>query len=298
MTSCRRWRPIPKGPTIPSTDSCWRRWEAAGLSPSPEADRFTLLRRLSFVLTGLPPTPEEIETFVRDDAPEAYERAVDRLLASRHFGEKWARHWMDLFRYAESHGSEGDPGIPFAWRYRDYLVRALNADVPYRRLILEHVAGDLLDDPRIDPDSGLDESAIGIAHFRFVQHGYAPTDALDEQVRFTENQIDVLTKAFLGLTVSCARCHDHKFDPISQKDFYALYGILTSSRPALRNVDRPERQRHNESALAELVPRIRAALAAAWLRAVGRSSSPAPGGPSAFSRTEEGGRRPEEGEAT
>ena len=243
------------------------RMEAAGLSPSTEADRFTLLRRVTFVLTGLPPTREEIEAFARDDAPGAYERVVDRLLASRQFGERWARHWMDLFRYAESHGSEGDPGIPYAWRYRDYLIRALNADVPYDRLILEHVAGDLLEEPRVDLDTGVDESAVGTAHFRFVQHGYAPTDALDEQVRFTDNQIDVISKAFLGLTVSCSRCHDHKFDPISQRDFYALYGILTSSRPALRNVDGPQRRARNREALAALKPRLREALAAAWLRA-------------------------------
>ena len=116
------------------------RLESEGLSPAEEADRTTLLRRLSFALTGLPPSPEQIESFVNDDSPAAYERLVDRLLASSHFGERWARHWMDLVRYSESHGSEGDPDVPQAWRYRDYLIRALNQDLPYDQLVREHIA--------------------------------------------------------------------------------------------------------------------------------------------------------------
>ncbi len=244
------------------------RMEQGGLEPSPLADRPTLIRRVTFALTGLPPTSEEIERFVRDRSPRAYEDLVDRLLASPRFGERWARHAMDWMRYADSHGSEGDPSIPFAWRYRDYLIRAFNADVPYDQLIREQIAGDLLPDPRINRDLGINESALGIGHYRMVPHGYAPTDALDEQVTFTDNQIDVLTKAFLGLTVSCARCHNHKFDPIGQRDFYALYGIMASSRPALITVDTPERLNTNRAELQRLKAQIQRALATAWSESI------------------------------
>ena len=246
------------------------RIERAGLEPVGGADRRTLIRRLSYVLIGLPPTAEESAAFVTDNSPWAYEHLVDRLLASPRFGERWARHWMDCLRYSEGHGGQGDPRIPYAWRYRDYLIRAFNRDVPYDRLIEEHLAGDLIAEPRIDHDNGINESVLGVAQYRFVQHGYAPTDALDEQVRFTENQIDVISKAFLGLTVSCARCHDHKFDPISQRDYYALYGIMTSSRPALMTVDAPGVGAREAADLGDLKPRIREALANDWLEALDR----------------------------
>ena len=243
-------------------------WEPEGLSPAGDAESQSLLRRLSFVLTGLPPTLGESAAFVRvakGNRRAAVESAVERLLDSPHFGERWARHWMDWMRYAESLGSEGDPAIPNANRYRNYLIRALNADVPYDQLLREHIAGDLLAKPRLNEKLGLNESAIGPAQYRFVLQGFAPTDALDELVRTTENQIDVVSKAFLGLTVSCARCHNHKFDPISQEDYHALYSIMTSCRPAMVNVDSPARQETNKTALAKLKPRIRAALAEQWL---------------------------------
>ncbi len=244
-------------------------WEADGLSPAGDAAPRALLRRLSFVLTGLPPTPGESAAFVGEEAKgdrrAAVETAVEQLLASPHFGERWARHWMDWMRYAESLGSEGDPAIPNASRYRNYLIRALNADVPYDQLLREHIAGDLLEQPRLNEELGFNESAIGPAQYRFVLQGFAPTDALDELVRTTENQIDVVSKAFLGLTVSCARCHNHKFDPISQEDYHALYSIMTSCRPAMVNVDTPARQETHKAALAKLKPKIRAALAGHWL---------------------------------
>lgn len=239
-----------------------------GLRPVDAAERRTLVRRATFTLTGLPPTVEETEAFLRDESPQAYERLIDRLLASPRFGERWARHWMDWFRFAESHGSEGDPAIPYAWRYRDYLIRALNDDVAYNQLIREHLAGDLLPEPRINRELAINESALGTAHFRMVQHGYAPTDALDEQITFTDNQIDVLGKAFLGLTVSCARCHNHKFDPIGQTDFYAMYGILASCRPALVTVDLPQRQNVHREELTRLKAEIKQKLAASWLRSL------------------------------
>ncbi|NIP93942.1 MAG: DUF1549 domain-containing protein, partial [Akkermansiaceae bacterium] len=238
----------------------------AGLQAAGPADRRTLIRRLSYALRGLPATPEESEAFANDSGEDAYQKLVDRYLASPQFGERWARHWMDWLRYADSHGSEGDPDIPKSWQYRDYLIRALNADVPYDQLVREHVAGDLLENPRIV--AGRNESAHGTGHLRMVFHGFAPTDALDEQVRFTDDQINVLTKAFLGLTVSCARCHDHKFDAISQEDYYALYGILASTKPGMVTVDAPGLEDEKRRArLAGLKQRIKGKVAENWLTA-------------------------------
>ncbi|MEQ8789977.1 MAG: DUF1553 domain-containing protein [Pirellulaceae bacterium] len=241
------------------------RLQAEGLTPARPADRGMLLRRLCFAITGLPPTPAQLEAFAHDDRPDAYERLVDELLDSEAFGERWARHWMDWVRYAESHGSEGDPAIPHAYRYRDYLIRALNADVPYDQLVREHIAGDLLPEPRINEELGINESAIGPAHWRMVFHGFAPTDALDEKVRFTDDQINVFSKAFLGLTVSCARCHDHKFDAISQRDYYALFGILGSTHPATIDVNTQPRQQLHKQELSRLKGELRETLAVAWL---------------------------------
>jgi len=242
--------------------------EEKGLSPAKTADKRTLIRRATFVLTGLPPTPEEVNAFLADTSLKAFEKVVDRLLASPSFGEQWARHWMDLVRYAETHGSEGDPEIINAWRYRDYLIRAFNTDVPLDQLIKEHIAGDLLAKPRLNQAEGINESKLGIASLRFNEHGYQPVDSLDEQVKTVDNQIDVIAKAFQGLTVSCARCHDHKFDPISQKDFYAMYGVLASSRPAQVMVDTPEVLNRGKAELAALKPQIQSALAETWLKAV------------------------------
>ena len=278
------FQPI-RSPALPKVNGEWAQTdidkfiqaasEAEGLSPAGNAEPHALIRRLSFVLTGLPPTPEETAAFVQvaeGDRRAAIVNAVERLLASPHFGERWARHWMDWVRYAESLGSEGDPAIPNANQYRNYLIRALNADVPYDQLLREHIAGDLLAKPRLNMKLGLNESAIGPAHYRFVLQGFAPTDALDELVRTTENQIDVVSKAFLGLTVSCARCHNHKFDPISQEDYHAFYSIMTSCRPAMVNIDTSARQETNKAKLAELKPRIRAALAEKWLAETGTIS--------------------------
>ena len=241
--------------------------EERGLEPASPSDKRTLIRRLAFALSGLPPTPEETRAFLQDTAATAYERLVDRLLASPRFGERWARHWMDLMRFAETHGSEGDPEVPQAWRYRDYLIRAFNADVPYDQLIREHLAGDLLRQPRWNQEEGFNESILGTAHLRLVEHGFQPVDTLDDQMKVIENQIDVLGKAFQGLTIACARCHDHKFDPISQRDFYALYGIFASCRPALVTVDAPERLRAHRLELGRLKHEIKAGLVQAWTHA-------------------------------
>ncbi|MFM8581811.1 MAG: DUF1549 domain-containing protein, partial [Planctomycetaceae bacterium] len=243
------------------------RLAAEGLQPAPLADRATLVRRVTQALTGLPPTAEETRDFVNDAEPDAWPRLIDRLLASPRFGERQARHFMDLVRYCESHGSQGDPELAQAWRYRDYLVRAFNADLPYDQLLREHIAGDLLPEPRWNAVEGFSESALATLQLRMVELGFVPVDALDDRVKVVDNQIDVLSKTFLGLTVSCARCHDHKFDPISQADFYALFGVFASGHPGPIEIDPPAvRERHRER-LAGLKGQIRAGLAQAWQQA-------------------------------
>ncbi len=241
----------------------YSRAQANQLDVSPKAEDAVLARRITFALTGLPPATEQLSAVASGEL--SIESLVDQCLESEHYGERFARHWMDLVRYADSHGSEGDPSIPNAFQYRDYLIRALNQDVPYRDLVREHIAGDLLAEPRINSELGIDESAIGPAHWRLCFHGFAPTDALDEKVRFTDDQINVFGKAFLGLTISCARCHDHKFDAISQADYYALFGVIGSTRPAMRDV-RVDSQRGNAQAkLIETKEEIKSNLVVAWL---------------------------------
>ena len=238
------------------------------LQPAEKASPAALVRRVHLILTGLPPKPEVVEAFVADPSETAYEEMVDDLMATKQYAERWARYWMDWYRYAESHGSEGDPAIPYASQYRDYLVRALNADVPYDQMIREHLAGDLLEKPRINEELGLNESAIGPAHFRMVPHGFGVTDAYDEQITFTDNQVDVVSKAMLGMTVSCARCHNHKFDPISQKDFYRFYGIMIGGRPAVVNIDSPELQELHKKELVKMKESLRRDFANFWLMRV------------------------------
>ena len=269
------WQPVQVVEPPTANDSSWSGTAVDGfihavleqqsLTPAPAADPRALIRRLSFDLRGLPPTPAEVARFVSDASPEAYVDLVDRYLASPRFGERWARHWMDLFRYSESHGSEGDPDIPLAWRYRDYLIRALNADVSYDQLIREHLAGDLLPEPRLNADLQLNESVIGTGHFRLVEHGYQPVDPWEDRVKWTDNQVDVVSKAFMGLTVSCARCHDHKFDAISQKDYYSLFGTLYGARPTQRAIDAPAVLTKNKVELSTLKKQIRAKLADVWV---------------------------------
>jgi hypothetical protein len=212
-----------------------------GLSPAPEADRRTLIRRLNFDLVGLPPVPREVAAFLADTAPDAYERLVDRLLASPRYGERWARHWLDLVRYAETAGHEFDYDIVNAFRYRDYVIRAFNADLAYNRFVTEHIAGDLLESPRRHPAEGFNESILGTGFYFLGEGTHSPVDVREEQMRRIDNQIDVISKAFLGLTLACARCHDHKFDPITNNDYYALAGFLRSSRHQQAFIDHPGR---------------------------------------------------------
>lgn len=203
--------------------------EEAGLRPAEEAAPEVWLRRVRFDLVGLPPTPQEIEAFVADPSEERRIKVVEDLLASPHFGEKWARHWMDLVRYADTYGHEFDYPIHGSHEYRDYLVRAFNADLPYDQFVTEHIAGDLLETPRRNPDQAFDESPLATGFWYMHEATHAPTDVLANEADIMDNQLDVFGKSFLGLTVSCARCHDHKFDAISTADYYALTAYLQSS---------------------------------------------------------------------
>jgi hypothetical protein len=206
------------------------RLEANGITPAEEADRLTLIRRVTFDLTGLPPTPSEVDDFLKDTSEGAYERLVDRLLASPHYGERWGQHWLDVVRFAESNGYELDAERPQAWRYRDYVIRSLNDDKPYDQFVREQVAGDLLaagKDPRDVPDlwhaTGLHR--CGQVH---VVSGNLDKDEVRQEV-LTE-MVNGLGSAVLGLTVGCARCHDHKFDPLSQGDYFRLQAFFAGTQ--------------------------------------------------------------------
>ncbi|MEI7774146.1 MAG: PSD1 and planctomycete cytochrome C domain-containing protein [Verrucomicrobiota bacterium] len=216
--------------------------EAAKLSPTPEADRATLLRRVTFDLSGLPPSVADLNAFLNDKQPNALERVVDRLLASPQFGERWARHWMDLVRYAESRGHEFDPPIPNAWQYRDYLVRAFNADLPYNAFVKEAIAGDLLP-ARLQAGTGANESVLGTGFWFLGEEVHSPVDIRQDEVDRLDNRLDVMGKTFLGMTIACARCHDHKFDAISQKDYYGMMGVLVSSSQRLVRFETIEQER-------------------------------------------------------
>jgi Protein of unknown function (DUF1553)/Protein of unknown function (DUF1549)/Planctomycete cytochrome C len=222
--------------------------EEKGLAPAPPADPRTLLRRLHFDLVGLPPPARAVEEFVAAwDGASAkrqslIERVADRLLASPQYGERWARHWLDLVRYAETHGHEFDVDIPDAWQYRDYVIRAFHDDVPYDQFVREHIAGDLLPKPRRNPTTKINESILGTGFWWLGEAKHSPVDSRADQADRIDNQIDVFGKAFLGMTIACARCHDHKFDAISTKDYYALAGYLQSVRPDRAFIDSAEQR--------------------------------------------------------
>ena len=234
------WQPIRKPPVPSNGDSVWaiddidrfvfNKLAEKKMSPAPPADRGTWIRRIYVDLIGLPPTPQQVDDFVNDQSPNALEKVVDQLLASPHFGERWARHWMDLIRYAETCGHEFDYPIPNAYQYRDYLIRAFNADVPYDDLVKEHIAGDLLSNPRRHPQESFNESIIATGFWFLGEATHGPVDVKADEAGHIDNRIDVMSKTFLGLTVACARCHDHKFDAISIQDYYALSGFFQSSR--------------------------------------------------------------------
>lgn len=236
------WQPIAnpdppevKNPNWPSDSLDYfiaARLDTAELTPAKDADRVTLIRRLHFDLTGLIPTTNDVAAFVNDPADDetAIAAVADRLLDTPQYGERWARHWLDLVRYADTLGHEFDYPLPHAWQYRDYVIRAFNSDVPYDDFIREHIAGDLLPTPRRHPTEQYNESLIGTGFWFLHEAKHAPVDVEYEEAVKIDNQIDVFARTFLGLTVACARCHDHKFDAITTEDYYALYGVLQSSR--------------------------------------------------------------------
>jgi cytochrome c553/mono/diheme cytochrome c family protein len=201
--------------------------EEAGLKPSPQADRRTLIRRVTFDLVGMPPTAEEVKEFIADERPEAWGELVERLLNSPRYGERWARHWLDVARFGEDQAHTFQARLyPGGYRYRDWVVRAFNDDLPYDKFVMEQIAGDQLDGPdeeKYDRQIALGFFALGPVYY--ADAGCAFKASLDE----LDDRIDTLARGFLGLTIACARCHDHKFDPISQQDYYALAGIFKSS---------------------------------------------------------------------
>jgi hypothetical protein len=260
------FQPIQSPTPPPVKDESWIRspidrfilakLEAAGLKPNPPADEAVLLRRITLDLTGIPPEEKlkaesrklKENPSTRDSA--AFSSQLSALLASPRYGERWARHWLDLVRYAETCGHEFDFELPEAFEYRDYVIRALNADVPYDQFVIEHIAGDLLPQPRRNPIDNSNESIIGTGFFFLGEGKHSPVDIRADECERVDNQIDVLSKTFLGLTLSCARCHDHKFDPILAKDYYGLAGFLQSSRFDKPYVEDPT-ERH--AAIRELV---------------------------------------------
>ena len=205
------------------------RLEKDGLRPNPQADKLTLLRRVTFDLTGLMPTPAQRDAFLADTSADAYERLVDRLLRSPRFGERWAQHWLDVVRYAETEGFKIDKLRPDAYRYRDYVIRACNDDLPYDRFVRQQVAGD-----ELEPDNP--EALVATGFYRLP-----PEDSNGSNYRLIRQDIldditEVFGVAFLGLTIGCARCHDHKFDPLSQKDYYSLQAFFA---PMMQRDDLP-----------------------------------------------------------
>jgi hypothetical protein len=233
------WAFHPLGePTPPNvTDTNWpqgeldrfilARLEAEQLAPAAPADRGTLLRRVTFDLTGLPPTPEELESFLSDEQPGAYERVVDRLLASSAYGERWGRHWLDVARYADSNGLDENIAHGNAWRYRDYVVRSFNEDKAYDRFLAEQLAGDLLPAP---DESIRRENLIATGFLALGPKVLAEVDERKMEMDIVDEQVDTVGRALLGMTFGCARCHDHKFDPISTADYYGLAGIFKSTK--------------------------------------------------------------------
>jgi mono/diheme cytochrome c family protein len=230
-----------------------RKLEAKGLHPNPSASRRELIRRLSYDLTGLPPTPEEVAAFEADKAPNAYEKLVDRLLASPHYGEKWARHWLDLVRYAETNSYERDNPKPYIYKYRDYVIRAFNEDKPYDQFLKEQIAGDEMADATGD-------AVLATAYYRLGIWDDEPADKAQAAYDDLDDLVATTGQAFLGLTLDCARCHDHKLDPIPQKDYYRFVSFFHNinrfrnggATDEARYFPTPESKRDYERKIAEL----------------------------------------------
>lgn len=239
--------------------------QAHQLTPAPRADERTLIRRACFALNGLPPSKEQLNTFLSDQQKYSWPRVVDELLASPHFGERWARHWMDVVRYTDTYGYEWDMPAKGAWRYRDYLVRAFNSDVGFDQLVREQIAGDLLKAPRLNHELGINESLIGPMFYQMGEKRHGDSSEFNGiHQEMLDNKIDAFGKAFLATTISCARCHDHKLDAVSQRDYYALGGLFMSARWITNTVDLPERNEAVRGQLKKWKRELRTELAQRW----------------------------------
>jgi len=214
--------------TNPIDRFVFEKLDSAGMRPSEPADKRTLIRRATFDLIGLPPTVPEIDAFLADDSPAAFAKVVDRLLASPHYGQRWGRHWLDTVRYADTNGADENHALPQAWRYRDWVVRMFNRDLPFDQFVLHQLAGDLLPAPSDEEAAGDLLTATGM--LVIGPKMLAEQDKDKMVIDIVDEQIDTVTRTLLGLTVACARCHDHKFDPISAEDYYSLAGIFYSTR--------------------------------------------------------------------
>src|SRR5437867_5974953 len=218
------FQPLGKAQANASVDAFLsQKLREAGLQPAPPADKSTLIRRATLDLIGLPPTPEEVDAFVNDSSPDAFRKVVERLLASPHYGERWARHWLDVVRYADSDDYADDFERPNAWRYRDYVIRSFNQDKPYTQFILEQIAGDEFKPG--DPESLI---ATGFLRMGPWEHTAMSVAAVTRQL-FLDDITHHTVTAFLGLTMGCARCHDHKFDPLPTRDYYRLQAVFAST---------------------------------------------------------------------
>jgi hypothetical protein len=255
----------PTDPPVPAVqDAAWpdsaldqfilAKLEAAGIRPAGIADKRTLIRRATFDLTGLPPTVTEIADFLGDDRPDAFARLVDRLLASPAYGERWGRHWLDVARYADSNGLDENVAHGNAWRYRDYVVASLNEDKPYDRFVVEQLAGDLLP---AKSDADRNELLIATGFLAIGPKVLAEVDETKMQMDIIDEQIDTVGRTFLGMTFGCARCHDHKFDPIDTADYYGLAGIFKSTR-TMENFKKVAKWHENPIPTAESLARTTA----------------------------------------
>ncbi|MCY2932595.1 MAG: PSD1 and planctomycete cytochrome C domain-containing protein [Planctomycetota bacterium] len=242
--------------------------DSAGIDSAPTAQPELLLRRLALVLTGLPPTPALRKDFLgqwQTSPSQAYENLVDRLLASPHFGERFARHWMDAVRYTDTYGYEWDNPAKGSHEYRDYLIRAFNSDIGFDQFLLEQLAGDLLEKPRINQATGTNESLIGTMFYHLGEHRHGSSlDFNGIHQDMINNKVDAFSKVFLATTVACARCHDHKLEAVSQRDYYALGAVFMTPRWTSRSIDTPEKNALVITALKELRARIRSEMAGMW----------------------------------
>src|SRR5438067_2285549 len=230
----------------------------AGLKPAPQADRATLIRRVTYDLHGLPPTPEEIDAFANDPDPNAYEKLIDRLLASPRYGERWGRHWLDVVHYGDTHGYDKDKRRDHAWPYRDYVIRSFNADKPYARFVREQLAGDVLYPG--DPDGVVATGFIAAGPWDFVGHVELREGTVEkEKTRLLDRDDMVMSTAatFFSLTVGCARCHDHKFDPIPQKDYYRLQAVFAGVERGNRPCAVDQKRQAEKVILGEDINRLR-----------------------------------------